>query len=100
MVLRRIGILSCGKVMGAVYALMGLILGAFVTVFATLATAVGQQAGAPQGAMAPLFGIGAIIIAPIFYGVMGFIFGIISAAFYNLVAQSIGGLELDFEDRM
>ena len=41
-----------------------------------------------------LFGIGSIITIPIFYGVMGFIFGMITAFIYNLVAGWIGGLEI------
>ena len=37
------------------------------------------------------------VLFPIFYGAMGFIFGVITAAIYNLVAQWIGGLEVEVE---
>jgi len=37
------------------------------------------------------------IFLPIIYGVMAFIFGVIGAALYNLVARWIGGLEVEVE---
>jgi hypothetical protein len=42
-----------------------------------------------------MFGVGAIIILPIFYGVMGVITGALGAAFYNLIAGMVGGLRLE-----
>ena len=35
---------------------------------------------------------------PIFYGVMGFIFGIIAACVYNLIAKFTGGLKFEVRD--
>jgi len=98
MVLKRIGVLSCGKVSGFVYAILGLIIGTFVTLFALLGAAIGAAAsGSDEAWIGALFGVGAIIIFPIFYGVLGFIMGIISAAIYNLVAGFAGGLEIELE---
>jgi len=34
---------------------------------------------------------------PVIYGVMGFVFGIIMAAIYNLIAGWIGGTEVEVE---
>jgi hypothetical protein len=42
-----------------------------------------------------MFALG--IFMPIFYAVFGFIFGIISAAIYNLVARWVGGIEVEVE---
>ena len=42
-----------------------------------------------------MFGFG--IFMPIVYGVMGFIFGILMAAIYNLIARWIGGIEVEVE---
>lgn len=42
-----------------------------------------------------LFGAGAIVVLPIFYGVLGFVFAGIGAAIYNLVAGWVGGIEID-----
>ena len=47
--------------------------------------------------IAPIFGIGAIVIAPVFYGVMGLIGGAVAAAVYNLVAGVAGGLDLEVQ---
>lgn len=40
-----------------------------------------------------------MIALPNFYGIMGFVGGIIMAAIYNFVAGIVGGLELDLEPR-
>lgn len=44
-----------------------------------------------------LFGVGAIIALPVFYGIMGFIGGIIMALLYNFTTGVIGGLEVEVE---
>ena len=90
--LRRVGVLSVGLVLGAVYALIGLIAGFFITV---ISTAVGGAFDA--GGLGFLFGAGSIIFLPIFYGIIGFIGGIITALIYNLVAKITGGIEMGFE---
>jgi hypothetical protein len=41
--------------------------------------------------------VGAVILLPIFYGITGFIGGIIMAAVYNFVAGVVGGVELDLQ---
>lgn len=81
---------------------MGLI---FIPFFAlaALAGAFAQQSqqaqafGGPPAAIvaAMMFGFG--IFMPVFYGVFGFIFGVISAAIYNLIARWIGGIEVEVE---
>lgn len=42
-----------------------------------------------------LFGVGAIIIFPILYGALGFIFGLILGGLYNLLAGVVGGVEIE-----
>ena len=56
-----------------------------------------QNTGGPPSALiaAMMFGFG--IFMPVFYGVFGFIFGVISAAIYNLIARWIGGIEVEVE---
>jgi hypothetical protein len=97
MVLQRIGVLSCGKIMGILYAGMGLIVGAFFAIISLAGIAIPQQnaAGNPMAFML-IGGVAALIFMPIMYGIMGFIGGIIMAALYNLVASLAGGLELEF----
>ena len=104
MVVRRVGALSLGKVLGAVYALLKLIIGAFFALFSVLGSLLGVAVGGldTQGSKAGfgvLFGVGSIIFLPIFYGILGFIGGLITAWIYNLVARFAGGLEIELEDR-
>jgi len=44
-----------------------------------------------------MFGVGAIVFLPIFYGVIGAVGGAICAALYNVFAGMIGGVELNLE---
>lgn len=94
MVIRKIGALSLGKVMGIVYTLFGLLIGiviAMASLFGLIAR-VGNPGDASP--LALLFGMGAIIIIPVCYGVLGFVFGMIGALLYNVVAALTGGIEL------
>ncbi|MBI2107820.1 hypothetical protein HYT54_01725 [Candidatus Woesearchaeota archaeon] len=92
--IKKIGILSLGKIMGILYALMGLILGAILSLISLIGSALSSNG---FGIFIGMFGIGAIIFLPIFYGVIGFVFGLITALLYNLVASWIGGLEIETE---
>lgn len=100
MVLRSVGILSSGKMMGAIYGVLGLIMGGFFMLFSLLGVAFPQANQANGANHAPLaigMGIAFAIFIPIAYAIMGFIGGVIVAAVYNLVAGIAGGLELEFE---
>jgi hypothetical protein len=101
MVISKVGVLSCGKVMGALYALIGLIVGACLALFSLIgagfAAGAGGDDGAAAGMFGAMFGVGAVIMLPLFYGFAGFIGGLITAAIYNLVSGAVGGLELDVQ---
>ena len=98
--IKRIAPLQAGKMLGALYACMGLI---FLPFFALAAVAGAfapssqQSAGAPPPVLfaSMMFGLG--IFMPIIYGVMGFVGGIIAVALYNLFARWIGGIEVEVE---
>ena len=94
MIVRRVGPLSFAKITAILYALMGLIVGA---IFSLISLAGFAAARGQQGAAGMLFGVGAIVVLPIFYGVLGFIVSLISAALYNLIAGWVGGVELDVQ---
>jgi hypothetical protein len=73
-----------------------------VFLLAAMAGAFAQQSQQTQAAGAPaavimgiMFGMG--IFMPIIYGVMGFVFGVLGAAVYNLIARWIGGIEVEVE---
>jgi hypothetical protein len=88
-VVKRVGVLSLAKTFGVIYAVIGLILGAFMTLFSLVG------AGMVQSGLGVLFGVGAIILLPIFYGLAGFVVGALVAFVYNFVAGFVGGIELE-----
>jgi len=98
MVLRRIGVLSAAKVSGILYAGLGLLIGGFFSLFAILglgAAALTNDQGGGGAFLGLIFGIGSIVLFPLFYGVIGFLGGIVGAFLYNLAAGVVGGIELD-----
>lgn len=97
MILRRIGVLSVGKVMGSLYALVGLIFGLIFSLVAMMGAAIGSFEGGDEAWIGAIFGIGAIFFLPVFYGLMGFLGGLLMSALYNLVAKIVGGVELHLE---
>jgi hypothetical protein len=95
--LKRIGVLSVGVFAGAAGALMGLFAGGlvFLVSLAGNAAAIGNQGPAPNLG----FGLGGVVFlffAPVFYGVMGFIGGMLNAVIYNVIAGMTGGIEMQF----
>jgi hypothetical protein len=98
MVIRKVGIGSVVKVFGVLYGLLGFVFGAFFAMFALvgLGAASASNEDVP-GWLGSLFGIGAIVILPIVYGIMGAIGGVLMAALYNLVASITGGLEIEVQ---
>jgi hypothetical protein len=96
MIVRRVGPLSFGKLMGVLYALFGLVFGALVSVISIAGGAFAPRDDA-NGMFGVLFGAAAIIVLPIFYGVLGFVTSLIGAALYNVVAAAVGGVEIEVQ---
>lgn len=99
MILQRINAISCGRLLGALYAGIGFMVG----VLFSLLSLAGVVAANPQeeGIVVPsIVGIGAFIILPVLYGLMGFIGDIIFAFLYNVVASVVGGIEFDMQERV
>lgn len=98
MILRSVGVLSCGKIAAAVYTVMGLIVGVMFAFIGVIGALADQQGNNPdQAAFAVGFSVAGIIFFPILYGVIGFIGGVIVAAVYNVVAGAFGGIEMEFD---
>jgi uncharacterized membrane protein len=97
MVLRRIGVWSAARLAGLIYAVIGVLAGLIFALISMVTTVIGvatQSEDLPTW-FGALFGVGAIFIFPILYGVMGLAFGALMAALYNLFSGFVGGLELD-----
>ena len=95
MVIRRVGIWSVARMYGALTGAMGLLFGLIIAV----ASAVGMTLaeGDEPPFVAAAMGVGAVIILPIFYGVLGICVGAIGALLYNLLAGVVGGVSIDVE---
>jgi hypothetical protein len=97
MVIRKIGVVSAAKIFGALYAGLGLVFGVIFALFSMVAglATMSQSEGGPPAGLGAIFGVGAIVLFPILYGVIGLIGGALSAALYNLFANMVGGLEIE-----
>jgi hypothetical protein len=91
--IKRVAPLQLGKIMALTYGIMGLLLCPVFLIMSFL-----MPHGANQqrvGMMA--FGTGVAIALPFFYAAMGFIFGVIGAFIYNIIAKWVGGIEVEVE---
>jgi hypothetical protein len=94
-VVKRVDPLSSAKIAGTLYAILGLVFGALVSLGAVLGTFASDSA--EGAAFGTLFGIGAIVLLPLFYGVLGFVTTLIMAWLYNVVSGMVGGVEFDVQ---
>jgi hypothetical protein len=100
MVINRIGVMSSAKLMGVMYAAIGLVFGvlyglAMMLFGGAIMAAGGEEQAAFGGGMMLGMGLAVMVGAPIFYGIAGFIGGALSAFFYNLAAKWVGGMEIE-----
>lgn len=91
-IVKKIDIMSMAKVEAIICAIFGLILGIIIALFGGI---VGSLSGSSMGG----WGVGAIIIVPILYGIIGFISGAIGAVIYNLAAGWVGGIEIELGEK-
>jgi hypothetical protein len=95
MVLKRVGPLSCAKISGTLYAILGLIIGGLFS-FVALASEMMSQTPA-RGRFAGAMGVASIVIFPILYGIIGFVSTLFAAWLYNVLAGFVGGVEVELE---
>jgi hypothetical protein len=99
--LKRVGLMNLALTLGVMYAVFGFIFGLFFALFAMVGAGFAQLAGEESGVGGPifglLFGVGAVIFLPVFYGVLGFLGGLLMGGLYNVVSKLTGGIELTLE---
>ena len=95
MIIQRVDPMSVAKISGLGYAAMGLLIGGFVALL-SMAGLAGQAMGMRRS-FGALFGVGAVILFPVLYGVLGAIASFVGAAIYNLLAGAVGGVRIDVE---
>ncbi len=79
--------------MGLTYGIFGLLFIPFVLIMTSFNAMMPAQARGGFMAM----GIGMAVAAPIFYAALGFVFGVIGAFIYNLIAGWVGGIEIEVQ---
>ena len=95
MVVTRIGPVSCAKITGTLYGIIGVVVGAFVSLIA-MAGGFGANSESAAG-IGAIMGVGAIVVFPIFYGALGFIGTLVIVWLYNVLAGMVGGIEIDLK---
>ena len=93
MMIRRIGVLSVGKLTAVLYGAMGLLFGAIITLFSL----VGMASNGGDGIEGMIFGTAAVVVLPLFYGIIGALFAMFAAVIYNFAAGLVGGIEIELE---
>jgi hypothetical protein len=96
--LKRVSPLQAGKVIGALYALLSLVvIPFFILGFVVAAFAPNSNGNMMPAAIGLVSAVFMVVLLPIMYGVLGFIFGALGALAYNLIAGWMGGLEFEVE---
>lgn len=96
--LKKIEPVQLAKMLAVIYGLGSLVFVPFFLLFSFIASMAPHMGQGP--ATMPMMlgmGIGFMIFAPLLYAFIGFITGLIGALIYNLVAQWIGGIEVEVE---
>lgn len=95
MILRRIDPMSLAKVQAVVYGILLFALAVPSACFGAMVGSLGSEYGGD--AFGAGFGLALIIVYPILGVIFGFIGGLLTAWIYNLVADRIGGVQLEFD---
>ncbi len=95
--INRIDPISAGKVFGVINLVIGILYGLSVGMFLTYENGLG-----PSNGMGPWFGmimgVIALCVAPIAFGVLGFVSGLLMSVIHNSAVRYMGGLILEVID--
>jgi hypothetical protein len=95
MIINRVGPLSVAKIAGTLYAILGLIFGAIISLLAMAGALAVNSEEAGAAAFGAIFGVGAVVLLPILYGGFGFVMTLLMAALFNMTARLVGGVQID-----
>ncbi len=97
--IRRIRIFSAAKMIGFLYAIMGLLTAAFsMSALPLLLANVPQLPNELYGKPTTMVvGLGGLVILPLLYWLIGAVVGVLMALIYNIAAGWFGGLEIEYE---
>ena len=95
MVIRKVGVWSVARMYGALSGGMGLIFGLILAVASVVGFSLAE--GDEPAFVAAAMGVGAVVILPLFYGVLGICVGALGAFLYNVLAGLVGGVTIEVE---
>jgi hypothetical protein len=88
----KINPLSLGKTIALITGVIGLFFGLVGILFA------GTQIMGGIGTTETIVILSMVLLAPVIYGILGFITGLIAAIIFNTASGYIGGLEMEIEE--
>jgi hypothetical protein len=90
--IRSLDVMSCAKLMGAIYGCLALIVLPPVVLMSGLSFLLSGSLPQPYWG---LWLVLPVILAPLHYGLIGFLIGALTAWVYNFAARQIGGIQLE-----
>lgn len=94
MKIKKVGVLSLAKIIGFLYAVIGLVIGIIFSLISLIGLFMDSgSATRPE----IIFGVVAFVVIPVLYGVGGFLGGLLTAYLYNLFSKWVGGIEIEVE---
>ena len=97
MQIKRVGVLSYAKISAVVMTGIALVIAIPLGLIMMIIGAAALTQDGAAGGVGIGMGLAYMVILPIMYGVMGFIFGAVGALIYNVAAGFVGGIELELE---
>lgn len=98
--IKKVDPFSLAKVLGILYALLGVIIGLMFAAFGAILSnsPLAETDETAKTILSTFLGVGSIIFFPILYGIIGLVAGVITAALYNLVAGWVGGVTIEVSE--
>ena len=93
MVIKRIAPNSCAKIIGTLYAILGIVVGAIFS----LGSLAGAFASSEGAGIPAIIGVGAISVSGSEPEGSGLLATLIGAWLYNVLAGLVGGIEMDLQ---
>jgi hypothetical protein len=94
--IKHINVLSLGKILAVINAVLGLIQGLLVTIGSMMGVDM-SQGQIPANSLVQQF---AIVYFPVLYAVGGFVGGLLTAVIFNHAVKILGPLEVDIEGKL
>ena len=97
MIIKRIGPISCARIFGTLYAIIGFFIGALFSLLALIGSSASQTTIGNRGVVTAAVGVASVIVFPLIYGAIGFVSTLVVAWLYNLLAAFVGGIRIDVQ---